>query len=420
MQTVSLFELQEYIRRVLALNFQEAVWVTAEIGQVSRSRGHVFLDLVQKGQDPESAVVAQAPAVLWQRTYQQIFLAQGMLLEQVLQEGSEVRIQVEVDYHEQYGLKLVVRDLDPAYTLGQLELQRRNTIEALRAGGLLGRNKALPVPTVLQRIAVISSAGAAGFQDFREHLAQNRFGYTFFCQLFSSAVQGKNLEAEITAAFAAVERQADRFDAVVVIRGGGARMDLRGFDQPAVCQAAAMLPLPLFTGIGHDMDETVLDMVAFAALKTPTAVADFLIQHNLEFETKLLRLSEQFHSLAGYQLHNRTLELEKTEAALHWNAGLRLREARQALDLAEAGLPALVRLQLNRAAAALDQAEALCAALAPEAAFRRGFSLTMSQGALVRSVQDLKEGDTIETFVQDGVIAAKTVQLRPGNKGEDQ
>ena len=404
MPTYTLFDLHEHLRRVLALNYPEALWITAEIAQLNRSRGHVYLDLVQKAAGPDGDIVAQAQAVVWQREYQRLRLARGATLDEVLREGCEVRLQVRVDFHERYGLKLLIADVDPAFTFGQLELQRRQTIQTLQQLGLLERNRALPVPPVLQRVAVVSSEGAAGFQDFREHLAANPYGFRFHCRLFSTAVQGKSAEAELIAALDAVARQRDRFDCAVVLRGGGARLDLAAFDRLDLCKTAAALPIPLFTGIGHDVDESVLDLVAHTALKTPTAVADFLVQHNLFFENNVLRLAGQFRENADYQLKIKAVELANAEAAARWGLQARTRAAAQQIEHLAAALPALVRQNLRQAAARIERADAITAALHPDAALRRGFSLTLKDGRVVTDAAALLPGDTLETRLRDGTV----------------
>ncbi|MBK8920536.1 MAG: exodeoxyribonuclease VII large subunit [Saprospirales bacterium] len=404
MATYTLFELQEYIRRVLALNFPAGLWITAEIAQTNRARGHVFLDLVQKGPDPESSAVAQASAVLWQRDYQRLKLQMGAVLEEILRDGRELRLHVRVDFNERFGLKLLITDIDPAYTLGRMELQRRQTIDTLRRAGLLERNKALPLPAVLQRIAVVSSEGAAGFQDFREHLAKNAFGFAYHCRLFSTAVQGKNLASEMIAALEQVAAQAGRFDCVAVLRGGGARLDLAGFDQLDLCKAAAALPLPLLTGIGHDMDETILDLVAYAALKTPTAVADFLMQRNLFFERQLLQLAADCREAAGQQMKIKALGLAQIETSVRWSGPGRVRFARGALDALAAQLPGLVRRRLQGAAAQLEQADMFCTALHPDTVLRRGFSLTLKDGKALAGAVAVAPGDLLETRLRDGSV----------------
>ncbi len=407
MTTYSLFELNTFIRQAVALNLPEALWITAEIAQASEARGHLFLELVQKSEKDDGDIAAQASAILWQRQYRQLRSRLGVALDEALCEGREVRLCVRVEFHERYGLKFLVVDADPAYTVGRLELQRRQTLKQLREEGLLERNRALPLPLVLQRVAVISSEEAAGLRDFEEHLGQNPFGFVFHCRLFATAVQGELLEAEFLQALSQVMQQTDAFDCAVVLRGGGARLDLAGFDSLAVCRAAALLPIPLLTGIGHETDETVLDQVAFAALRTPTAVADFLIQHNLFFENAVLELAEQIWESAQYHLQQRSTALTRQEAALQWAIQAHVRSARQRLDYAALALPTLQRQNLRRAHEQLQRFEALCEALHPETVLRRGFSLTLRDGRIITSAHEVHPGDVIETRLADGAFSAR-------------
>lgn len=401
----SLFDLNEHIRRVLTLNFQQAVWIVAEIAQAGQSRGHFYLDLVQKGAGDD--ILAQGQAVLWANDLRRLRNTIGPGLDMVLREGLEVKLQVRVDFHERYGLKLIITDLEPAFTFGQLELRRRQTIQTLRELGLLERNRALQLPSVLQRIAVVSSEGAAGFQDFREHLANNSFGYRFDCRLFASAVQGKNAETELREALEQVELLRDAFDCAVIVRGGGARLDLAAFDGLELCRAVAQMPLPVFTGIGHDVDETVLDLVAHASLKTPTAVADFLLQHNLFFENEVLRLAENIRAVGDHRLKINQMDLERLETALHWSSRERLRTAARRLDVLEENIPGLVSRLLRNRSRQLDHAETFCLALHPENVLRRGYSLTTKNGKTVTSAAEVEAGDLLETQLREGTIQSK-------------
>ncbi len=388
MQVHSLFDLQEFIRRVLALNFQQAIWITAEIGQSGRSKGHYYLELVQKGSG--EALLAQASAVLWANDYRRLRSALGADLDAVLQVGLQVKMQVRVDFHERYGLKLLITDLDPAFTFGEVDRRRRQTIATLQAQGLLEKNGSLELPPVLQRVAVISSEGAAGLQDFLQQLKGNKFGYYFDCQLFEASVQGKNAAAEIQAALAKVAAESAFYDCVVVVRGGGARLDLAAFDNLELCQALARMPLPVLSGIGHDVDETVLDLVAHTALKTPTAVAEFLIQHNLFFESNLLQVAGQLRTMAEYQLKYGALDLNRLEMELALESRQRLNRAAQQLETWQAALPGLAAGVIRTQWAQLEHAEALCSALSPERVLQRGYSLTMHKGKVLTNAADVR------------------------------
>ncbi len=401
----TLFDLTEHLRRVVALNFQQPLWITAEIAQLSQSRGHFYLQLVQKGED--DTLLAQAAAVLWAQDHRRLYKTLGLQLDTVLGEGLEVKMCVRVDFHEQYGFKLHIIDLDPAHTLGQLERQRRQVIQTLRQSGLLESNGTLPLPVVLQRIAIVTSEGAAGFQDFREQLQQNPFAYCFHCQLFSSSVQGKTAEVELLASLGQVSARANEFDCIVVVRGGGARLDLAAFDGLALSQYVAQMPLPVLTGIGHDVDETVLDLVAHTALKTPTAVADFLIQHNLFFENALQRQADQIGLTGQYQLKIRALELERLETALRWGSRERLQRASRQLDQWSEQLPALATRFLRSHQNHLHQMEVLCGALQPEQVLRRGYSLTLKNGKSITAATEVLPGDELETRLREGVVWSK-------------
>ena len=407
MHTHSLFELNEHIRRVLALNFQQPVWILAEISQVGESRGHRYLDLVQKGE--EGDVVAQAQAALWATDFRQINARFPLGLNSLLREGLELRMQVRPEFHERYGFKLHIIDIDPAHTFGQLDLIRRQTIQTLREQGLFDLNRALPLPMVLQRIAVISSENAAGKQDFQEHLENNSFGYAFDCQFFMAAVQGKNAETEIIAALEKIGYEAENFDCVVVVRGGGARLDLMAFDGLALCQAAAKMPLPILAGIGHDVDESVLDLVAHTSLKTPTAVADFLINHNLVFEGNILEAVSDLENIAQNILKFKQLELERAETAAHYAAREQTQESARKLDFLEEKLPALAMQTLRDQQRALEKMEAIYLNLHPENVLRRGYSITTKNGKAIISAAELVSGDELETRVWEGNIRSKVV-----------
>lgn len=401
----SLFDLNEHVRRVLALNFQQPLWVAAEIAQIGQSRGHFYFDLVQKGVGDD--LLAQAQAVMWASDYRRLRTALGSNLDAVLREGLEVKMQVRVDFHERYGLKLLISDLDPTHSIGQLALRRQQAVQALRGLGLLERNRALPLPRVLQRVAVVTSEGAAGFQDFREHLEKNAFGYRFDCRLFAAAVQGKSAESELREALGLAAAQSPAFDCVVVVRGGGARLDLAAFDGLELCKTVAQMPLPVLVGIGHDVDETVLDLVAHTSLKTPTAVADFLLQHNLFFENEISRLAENIRATGDHCLKINQLELDRLETSIGWAGKERLRTAAQGLDVWAAQLPVLVMLSLRNQNRRLGEMENVCCAFQPESVLRRGYSLTLKNGKAVTSPTELEPGDVLETRLRSGTVISK-------------
>lgn len=398
----TLLALNEHLRRVVALNFQSPLWVTAEIAQAGRSRGHWYIELIQKGEG--GTIVAQASAMLWLKDTQRIRKNLGFALEDLLQEGTDLKWQVLPEFHERYGLKLMVQDIDPAYTSGQWALRRRQTLQRLQQEGLTEMNGRLPLPPVLQRIAVITSPEAAGWQDFHKHLQEHPECYAFKTVLFPVAVQGRNAVPEIAAALRHLATHRTDFHAVVILRGGGGRLDLAAFDDYEVCAAAARLPLPVFSGIGHETDESLLDIVAHTAHKTPTATADFLIRHNQEFEKQLSQLASVLKKYGMYRVQYARLGVQQSATTLQWKKEERVRTLRQRLDHLTQALPAAVAQRLQRQYAALTAAAATCAAVDPMLALRRGYSLTRINGNLVRSVEELPTGTIIETEIADGRV----------------
>lgn len=404
--TYSLFDLNEHVRRVLALNLPDALWVRAEIAQVNESRGHFYLSLVEKGGAKED-ILAQAEAVIWQQTARNLQFQLGKIWHDLLRAGVEVLLKVRVEFHERYGFKLLIQDIDPAYTLGKLELERRNTIQKLQEAGLLDLNRRLPLPLVLQRIAVLSSRNAAGFQDFWKHLQDNRYDYGFSMVLFPVAVQGDQAEQEVLRQLKKIRAKREGFDCVVVIRGGGARLDLTAFDSFEVCAQMAGLPMPVLSGIGHDADETVLDLVAHTALKTPTAVADFLIGHNLHFESALVQLQLSIRDSLWKSLETANLSLEYLAQQCNLAIRQKIRTEQQALKYMEDALPGLFRQRLRESALELQQQEALVELLSVENTLKRGFTLTTKDGKIVRSAAALKPGDQINTHFSDGEVSSE-------------
>ena len=404
MTTISLFDLQVFMRQVVALNFPEALWVRCEIAQLSKSRGHVFLDLVEKN-ETENEPVAQASAAIWQNAFKRLQTKLGMAnLDALLQAGAEVLLKVKVEFHERYGLKLVIEDIDPSYTLGKLEQRRRQLYEQLQAQGLIGKNAALPLRPVLQRLAVISSETAAGYQDFLQHLAENLYGYAFKTSFFAAAMQGTQVEAEVLKQMRAIQRRAGNFDAVVIIRGGGAKLDLAGFDSLALCQAIADFPLPVFTGIGHDVDETLVDLVAHTALKTPTAVADFLLQHNLHFEGQLVEMSQFLRYAASESLHAAQLQLQAGLQALHTAPKLFLARQKDQIERVAVEIPRVLGYQQREHWQKLEQMEQICQLLSIEGTLQRGFSLAFKNGKPHATATQTQRGDALDIQFKDGTI----------------
>jgi len=401
--TYTLFQLNEFIRRVLTLNLAEPVWISCEIGQANWARGHLFMSLVQKEETSEE-VIARSDAVCWQRNYRRLKKRLGKELDSLLTEGMQVRLQVRVQFNERYGLKLLVEDADPSYTLGELERMRRQTLETLQREGLLERNATLSLPPVLQRIAVVSSETAAGYGDFCRQLEQNGFGYRFRADLFPAAMQGQLVEPEVMQQLRRIKPVKQRYDCVVILRGGGARLDLAAFDRRELCRAVAQFPLPVLSGIGHEIDETVLDRVVHTPLRTPTALAEFLIDRAFRFESTLQELGFRLQQLGRHRLKASDLQLIQLEQSLHYHSRQKVTEQRHQLQQIDQRLPQLTRQHLKDARQTLARLESQVELLAPETALRRGFTLTLKEDRMIGSARQLKAGDHIRIRFGDGEV----------------
>jgi len=397
----TLYELNEYIRRVLALNMRGTVWISCEIATIKLSGGHYYMELVEKKDDK---IIAQANAVLWKHQHKKLVGKLGFELPGLLRSGIQVLAGVSVHFHEKYGLKLHVEDLDPAYTLGQMERKRRDIIQRLKYEDLLRKNAMLRLPNVLQRIAVISSAQAAGWRDFEEHLEQNPFNYRVDIQLFQARMQGEFLEQDVLKQLANIEKRQTDFDAVVIIRGGGSRLDLSWFDSYELGRRIANFPLPVLTGIGHETDETVTDLVAHAALKTPTAVAEKILISFRNFDNNLHILQQHIFNFIYQKTQNETHRIDTLTQRFSRNIHHKLQQENQMLDFLETRLHDLAVRRLNEAEKHLAHLEHTVYILSPEFALQRGFTMTFKNGQPINSTKGVNSGDEIETQFKDGKI----------------
>ncbi len=403
---LGLFEVLQHLRRTVALNFPETLWIKAEIAQFRESRGHIYLEIIEKDSGTEEWL-AQAGAVLWQNQRIALTRKLGAQLRAVLQEGMEILCKARVDFHERYGLKLVIEDIDPAYTAGQLALERLKKLEILQREGLMGKNRSLPLPPVLQRVAILSSPQAAGLQDFEQQLLKNTFGYNFFTRLFPAAMQGNLLENESIAQLTRIRAHTQHYDCVVIIRGGGSKLDLAGFDSLELCRAIAHFPFPVFTGFGHDMDQTLPDWVAHKALKPPTAVAEFLLQNNLAFETRTLETWQWIRQFANQQLTRQQQLLEFYQRQVLQLPLSLTGSARNKLDLAVQKIPLLVQGQMDKSKMTLDAAEQLFQMLSIENTLQRGFTLTQINGKALLDPSQATRGDILRTTTATGELKSE-------------
>lgn len=402
----SLYEVNEYIRRVVALNFQEPLWIRCEVSQASHSRGSVYLNVVEL-EEVTQDIKAQSSAVIWPRSYLFLKNKLGNLLPSLLETGSEIMIKATVDFHERYGLKLVIEDIDPSYTLGQAEMARQKIIERLKADQLLDLNDRVSTPPVIQSIAVISSERAAGYQDFVHQLQDNAYGYDIHLQLYDAAVQGRNVESDVVHAIRSINDDPWHYDAIAIIRGGGSKLDLSGFDNYNIGHAIAMCPLPVIVGIGHEIDTTVTDLVAKHSLKTPTAVADFIIDRNMQYESDIIDMQYQIESLAQQFLRSESSVVDQLQSALQQYSREHVLDAEYQLDTASQQLRLYAEQTVSRSQLFLDNAAQMIKVLDPERTLQRGFSIIRHQKKAIQSIDQLKELSSIEVQMKDGTKKLK-------------
>ena len=330
---LGLTDLLGRVRQALQQQLADSYWVVAEVSDLTLPRfagAHCYLTLTEQTTDSRGTPLkAQARATLWSQRYQQLAPAFERATGQPLRPGLKLLLRVQVRFHEQYGLSLDVVALDPSYTVGELALLRLKTLRLLEEKGLLERQKRLALPLAPQRLAVISSPTAAGFQDFVQQL--DEAPYDFALTLFPALMQGDEAPASIRAALTAVRARRGQFDVVVIIRGGGSRADLVAFDEYGLAAAVGAFPLPVLAGIGHERDEALVDLTAHRALKTPTAVAVFLVERLARLEGVLLGLGEQVVALARRQLAQRHTRLDQLSGRSRYAAHRQLDAAREAL-----------------------------------------------------------------------------------------
>ena len=385
MQTYSLSELCAQIEVVLMDGLPDTYWVRCEIASLSEKGGHLYLDLVEKGQ--RGLFVARQRATCWNGRQQMLRAYFAQETGSSLQAGMQVLLEVSVRFHSVYGLSLDVQGIDPQYTLGDMARQRQAAISRLQAEGVFDMQRMLSLPTLTRRLAVVSAAEAAGYSDFVHQLEESP--YSFVATLFPAVMQGDRAAASIRAALDSIGATEEEFDAVVIIRGGGATTDLTCFDDYALAALCAQFPLPILTGIGHTRDVSVLDLVAFQALKTPTAVAAFLVERMDEQMERMQRLTYRLQQTALRQVLLRRHRVEQLEQRLY------------------AGVQAWAMFRRNH----IRMLEQRVETLNPERVYRLGYSLLRKDGRVVRSVADCRQGDTVSAELADGIVQL-TVQER--------
>lgn len=425
---LSLFELNQLVRRSVRTCLPDEYWVQVELSDVRANySGHCYLECVQK--DPKSnSLIAKARGIIWSNVFSQLKPYFEQETGQAFVSGIKVLVKVTVDFHELYGYSLTIVDIDPAYTLGDMARRRREILLRLQEEGVLSLNKELELPVLAQRIAVISSATAAGYGDFCNQLENNAFGFAFYPRLFPAIMQGERVEASVIAALDRIYAESEKWDVVVIIRGGGATSDLSGFDTYDLAASCAQFPLPIITGIGHERDDTVIDLVAHTRVKTPTAAAEFLVNHlrhtaeqlenyayyiRQEVPARLNREKERLErcitripARVQMRLQREDFRCERLAKRMEMAWQSRLAREQYRLELSSR-LSVALQARLLKEKHRLDLLEKSVEAASPDLLLKRGYSITLKDGKAVTDASLLKPGDRVVTRVAKGQFSSE-------------
>ncbi len=424
MKALSLFELNSLVRETLELTFSNEYWVRAEISELRVNR-HCYMELVQKDSH-KNGIIAKARAQVWANRWAFIKPMFEDMTHQSLTAGMQVLVKAEITFHELYGYSLNITDIDPTYTLGDIAKRRQEILHQLTQEGISTMNQELPLPRMLQRIAIISSASAAGYGDFCNQLKNNPARLAFHTQLFQATMQGDDVTPSIINALNCIAGQQEQWDAVVIIRGGGATSDLSGFDTLELAENVAQFPLPIITGIGHERDDTVIDLIAHTRMKTPTAAAEFLIQHQSK-ELELLEsiaasiflsasnllqaekiriqvLTAKIPTLFSAIQARETIKIDRLSAAMGYKALQHIEGEKSRISIIKKQLALYTDNLLNHQKKRIEQAENKLENASPERILKLGFSITRVNGQAIKSFDDVREGDNIETTLATGTI----------------
>lgn len=401
-EPLTLYALNNMVRGAINDGMPLRYWVTGELSEVREaSNGHCYIELVQRD-EVTNELVAKARGTVWSRIYT---LLRPYFLEQTGQPfaaGLKVLLQVTVGFHELYGYALDVCDIEPAYTVGDMARQRMLVIKRLTEEGVIDLNKELPFPLLPQRVAVISSSTAAGYGDFCDQLQGNRYGFVFYPHLFPSPMQGSGVEQGIIDALDCIAQDVDMWDVVVIIRGGGATSELSCFDTYDLANNCAQFPLPIITGIGHQRDESVLDIVAHTRAKTPTAAAELLIHAMLEQGAFVENARQEIATAVRMRIDAEKQRMSGISARIPVSATLCLQNEKMRMQPLAQRLSTAAEFFLKEQHHRVELLKEKADAASPQHILSLGYSITRVNGKAVRSMDEIAPGDEVVTVVAGG------------------
>lgn len=404
--SLSLLELNEQVKQTLKLSFATPVWIHAEIAELhENANGHCYLEFVEKSSDSD-LIVAKQKAMIWSFTYRMLKPYFESSTGTSLAVGMKVLVSCQIEFHELYGMSLNVRDIDPIFTVGEMAVRRAEIIRRLTNEGVADMNKQLEIPFVPQRVAVISSASAAGYGDFQDQLDHNAFGYQFYVKLFPAVMQGSQTEQSVITALGKIAENQELFDVVVMIRGGGSTSDLVAFDNYNLALHCAQFPLPIISGIGHQRDDSIVDLVAHTRVKTPTAAAEFLVDCVQEADAFVDNLTSSLANQARLVITDAQKQQQLQMLRLPQQIKQVVNNAQLVLQSQSFNLKQAVKRMLSNEENRLDLLTRFVEMSDPHFVLKRGYSYTEKNGKHVSSVSQLEVGDEIETYFSDGKMTS--------------
>ncbi len=423
---LSLYELNSMVRDVISMSLPDSYWVEAELSEAREGYGgHCYMELIEKD-ERSNTPIAKAHASCWRNRWMLIKPHFERVTGQRIHAGMKVLLKVHAQFHENYGFSWIVDDIDPNYTMGDMARKRLEIINTLKEEGVFDLQKELSLPMFCQRIAVISSATAAGYGDFCNQLADNDYGLQFKTRLFPATMQGEGVEQSVIAALDHINDEWEEWDCVVIIRGGGATSDLSGFDTLALAENVANFPLPIITGIGHERDESVLDMISFQRVKTPTAAAAYLVQHLTAAYTRVMDAQDTIINYVKHRLQVERLRLDKLSNTIPVQFSLvktrqgarldrlmnrltsevqqKISSAQRKIEILSQNISPVLEKKMLTEHHRLQMLEQRIKSQDPELLLRRGYSITLKDGKSVRDAASLQSGDSIETKFAKGTV----------------
>ena len=402
---------EHYTLRQLNLQVREAIedalpdeyWVEAELSECRENSGHCYMELIEKD-ERNNTPVARASAKCWRQTWQMAKPYFERTTGQSLRAGMKVLLKVYAQFHEAYGFSWIVSDIDPTFTLGDMARKRQEIIQQLKEEGVFDLQRELSIPTFAKRIAVISAANAAGYGDFCRQLEENEYGFRFEVTLFPAIMQGEQVEQSVINALNSIYERIHDYDVVCILRGGGATADLSGFDTLALAENVAQFPLPIMTGIGHERDESILDMVSNTKVKTPTAAAAMLIDNLLRVLERLDDAGLRISNAVNQRINSQKIRIASMTSLIPTLALRMVGDQRHRIETIGSRLPIAIERRLTTQRHLLESLSLKLEGFDPQLLLSRGYSITLHNGRAVRDPQQLKSGDEIETRLEKGNI----------------